>query len=159
MIKVKRRGVMNKNFIKSIFKKYNFNIINNIYINNGMLFIVEKNYSSNFNIKFDGLIKLEVKVDFRLNNYLCAFYYPTFREISNLIPKKCENHIYDNGNICYAPPQRPIDEAWEIEDFIVAVDAMINNYFCIEYIGTSTLFELEHGSIGMRQYKYINYYK
>ena len=63
-----------------------------------------------------------------------------------------DNHICLNGNICYGPPSRPINEKWKFIDFVNAVDSMINNYFSKEYIGVGTLTELEHDLKGLRQY-------
>ena len=107
------------------------------------------------NIEFDGNILLEVKIKFDYLNYSKPWLYPTFKEISNIIPKKLCNHIYRSGDICYVPPNRPIYEKWEFIDFVNAVDSMINNFLSKEYIGIGFLRELEHGQIGLDQYRHL----
>lgn len=139
----------------NMFKLSGFTIIQFIYANNAIIYIIEKDYAKNFNIDFDGKIKLHVKIKFDFEKKVDIFTYPEFKELTNVIPKKVNNHIYKNGNICYAPPYRPIYEHWTMLNFIQAVDAMINNYLSKEYIGIGFLKELEHGIIGMKQYQKI----
>lgn len=153
MTKSKLRGVMNNNDrICSAFKINGFKIINYIYARDYTIYYVSKDYAKKFNIDFNGKITLEVKVNFNFFKCLMPYFYPNFKEISNIIPKNIDNHIYPNGNICYAPPSRPVNEKWRFIDFVNAVDSMINNYFSKEYIGTSTLTELEHGLKGLKKY-------
>ena len=64
-------------------------------------------------------------------------------------------HVNYDGSLCYAPPRRPLDEEWTFINFVNAVDSLIYNYFCIEYIGKGSLQELEHGNTGLKQYDYI----
>lgn len=156
MIKNKRRGVIRKEQILSSFKLYNFNVVS--YDEHGHIghVIVTKDYSENFNFDFNGLVKLDVTIDLKLYENFWIFSYPKFIEISNLIPKKPMFHVYQDGSLCYAPPARPLKEKWILSDFIKAVDSLINNYFCIEYIGSGTLIELEHGDIGKMQYEYLS---
>ena len=153
MIKNKLHGVMNTKDIINNFAIKGFNVINYIYANKCIIYYVSKDYAKKFNIDFDGNIILEVKIRFEFFKFLTPIFYPTFKEVSNIIPKHIDNHIYPNGNICYAPPYRPIYEKWNFIDFINAVDSMINNYFSKEYIGTGFLTELEHGQAGLNQYK------
>ena len=153
MIKNKLHGVMNTKDIINNFAIKGFNVINYIYANKCIIYYVSKDYAKKFNIDFDGNIILEVKIRFEFFKFLTPIFYPTFKEVSNIIPKHVDNHIYPNGNICYAPPYRPIYEKWNFIDFINAVDSMINNYFSKEYIGTGFLTELEHDQAGLNQYK------
>ena len=147
---------MNNNERKnSAFKTIGFKIINYIYASNCIIYYVSKDYSKKFNIDFNGEIILEVRVDFNFFELLTPCFYPSFKEISNIIPKNADNHIYTNGNICYAPPLRPINEKWKFISFVIAVDSMINNYFSIEYIGKGELIQLEHGKKGLMQYESI----
>jgi len=164
MIKSKHHGIINNNdIINNAFKVNGFKVINYIYANDCIIYYVSKDYSEKFNIDFNGKIILEVKVNFNFFKLLTPCFYPDFKEISNIIPKNADNHIYPNGNICYAPPLRPIYEKWKFINFVSAVDSMINNYFSKEYIGIGTLIELEHGLIGLEQYnnliskKYFNF--
>lgn len=144
---------MNNNAkIIATFKVNGFKVINYIYARDCIIYYVSKDYAKKFNINFNGKITLEVKVNFNFFKFLTPSFYPTFKEISNIIPKNIDNHIYQNGNICYAPPSRPINEKWKLIDFVNAVDSMINNYFSKEYIGKGTLTELEHGLKGLKQY-------
>lgn len=152
MMKSKPHGVMNNKNIISSFNIKGFDVINYIYAKDCIIYYVSKNYAKKFNIDFDGNIILEVKIKFEFFKYLSPSSYPTFKEISNIIPKNIDNHIYPNGNICYAPPYRPIYEKWKFVDFVNAVDSMINNYFSKEYIGIGFLTELEHGQKGLKQY-------
>lgn len=156
MIKNKLPGVIKKEQILSSFKLYNFNVVS--YDEQGHIghVIVTKDYNENFNFDFDGLVKLDVSIDLKMYENFWIFSYPKFIETSNLIPKKPMYHIYQDGSLCYAPPARPIKEKWFLSDFIKAVDSLINNYFCIEYIGSSTLIELEHSDIGKMQYEYLS---
>lgn len=153
MTKNKHHGQISKSSIISSFKYFNFQIENYIENNNEINVIVTKDYSKSFNIKFDGKIKLDVLINPYMFENFCVFTYPKFIEVSNIIPKKPFYHVYSDGSLCYAPPKRPLDEKWKISDFINAVDSLIFNYFCIEYIGTSNLLELEHGNTGQIQYE------
>lgn len=155
MTKPKRHGVVNKSILDFAFKKHGFTIQNYTSKNNLITVVVEKDYSKDFNIKFNGLIRLEVSVLENMFDMFCVYTYPTFKEISNIIPKKGFYHIYSDGSLCYAPPKRPLVEKWEFIDFVNAVDALIYNYFSIQYIGKGALFELEHGMVGLKQYEFI----
>lgn len=155
MTKPKRHGVVNKQIIDFVFRKHGFTIQNYTSKNNVITVVVEKDYSKDFNIKFNGLIRLEVSVLENMFDMFCVYTYPTFKEISNIIPKKGFYHIYSDGSLCYAPPKRPLVEKWKFIDFVNAVDALIYNYFSIEYIGRGELFELEHGMAGLKQYEFI----
>lgn len=155
MTKHKLHGVVNKQIIDFAFKKHGFTIKNYTSKNNLITAVVEKDYSKDFNIKFNGLIRLEVSVLENMFDMFCVYTYPMFKEISNIIPKKGFYHIYSDGSLCYAPPKRPLVEKWEFIDFVNAVDALIYNYFSIEYIGRGELFELEHGMAGLKQYEFI----
>ncbi len=155
MTKHKHHGVVNKQMIDFAFKKHGFTIQNYTSKNNMITVVVEKDYSKDFNIKFSGLIRLEASVFENMFDMFCVYTYPTFKEISNIIPKKGFNHIYSDGSLCYAPPKRPLVEKWKFIDFVNAVDALIYNYFSIEYIGRGELFELEHGMAGLKQYEFI----
>lgn len=159
MTKHKHHGVVNKQIIDFAFKKHGFTIQNYLSENNRITVVVEKDYSKDFNIKFNGLIRLEVSVIENMFDMFCVYTYPKFKEISNIIPKKEFYHIYIDGSLCYAPPKRPLVEKWEFIDFVNAVDALIYNYFSIEYIGRGELFELEHGINGIKQYEFIYRYK
>lgn len=149
----KHHGVMNK-YINA-FKLNGFTVIQYVYANDSIIFIVEKDYSKKFNIIFDGKVRLQVKIKFAFEKAVNLTTYPEFKELTNVIPKKIDNHIYNSGNICYAPPYRPIYEHWTIMNFIQAVDAMINNYLSKEYVGIGFLKELEHGVAGIKQYQKI----
>lgn len=155
MIKIRHHGVLNREEIISSFKSKGFSISNYEEINDIAIVSVDKDYSASYNISFDGFIKLKALV--HLNMYKVFFFrtYPVFYEVSNLIPKEAFYHVYKNGSLCYAPPQRPLDENWRFIDFVNAVDSLIHNYFSIEYIGNGVLTELEHGYIGLEQYNYI----
>ncbi len=155
MIKHKRHGAVNKQIITFAFKKHGFSVQNYASKNNVITVIVEKDYSKGFNIKFNGLIRLEVSIIENMYDMFCVYTYPKFKEISNIIPKNGFYHIYPDGSLCYAPPKRPLVEKWEFVDFVNAVDALLYNYFSIEYIGKGELFELEHGLTGLRQYEFI----
>lgn len=166
MIKSKHHGVINNNEkINNAFKVNGFKVINYVYANDCTIYYALKDYSEKFNIDFNGKITLEIKVNFNFFKLLTPCFYPNFKEISNIIPKNADNHIYPNGNICYAPPFRPINEKWDFINFVNAVDSMINNYFSKEYIGIGTLIELDHGLKGLEQYnnliskKYFNFQK
>lgn len=153
MTKSKPHGVINYNQnINNAFKVNDFKVINYIYGCDCIIYYVSKDYAKKFNIDFNGQITLEVKVNFNFFKFLTPYFYPKFKEISNIIPKSIDNHIYPNGDICYAPPSRPIYEKWKFINFVNAVDSMINNYFSKEYIGIGTLTELEHGLKGLKQY-------
>lgn len=154
MIKSRRRGVINKEEIISSFNSKGFSIINYEEYNEIAIVIVKKNYSSSFNVQFDGLVELKVTIYLNMYNSFSRLTYPKFFETSNLIPKKTFYHVYTNGSLCYAPPKRPLDEGWNFINFVNAVDALIYNYFSIEYIGNGTLKELEHGYTGLYQYDY-----
>ena len=152
-IKNKHHGVINNiQEIEQGFKIKNFKIINYIYARDSIIFYASKDYSKKFNIEFNGEIVLEVIIKFDSFNILNPCLYPKFKEISNIIPKKADNHIYSDGSICYAPPYRPIYEKWRFINFVNAVDSMINNYFSKQYIGIGSLVELEHGKNGLKQY-------
>ena len=75
--------------------------------------------------------------------------------LNDIIPKKIKNHIYSDGSICYAPPERPLNEKWQLIDYFEAVDSLINDWFNKEYIGVSKLHGLEHGEKGKIQYHYL----
>lgn len=153
MTKNKLHGVINNyRKIDMAFKINEFKVINFIYANNCIIYYVSKDYAKNFNIDFNGQVILEVKVNFNFFESPIPYFYLSFKEISNIIPKSMDNHICLNGNICYGPPSRPINEKWKFIDFVNAVDSMINNYFSKEYIGVGTLTELEHDLKGLRQY-------
>lgn len=156
MTKNKHHGtIINQQYIKNCFNKYNFFVDEIVTYNNYFKVYISKDYSKDFNIKFDGLIKLEVIISPQMYDCFCVFTYPKFKEISNKIPKKPFYHIYSDGSLCYAPPKRPLDENWKLTNFINAVDALLYNYFSIEYIGKGDLFELEHGYKGLKQYEFI----
>lgn len=155
MIKHKHHGVIKKEQILSSFRLYNFNIISYDEHEHIAHLIVTKDYRRNFNFDFNGIITLDVQINLKMYKNFNSLLYPKFKEISNLIPKTAMYHFYQDGSLCYAPPSRPLEENWSLGNFIKAVDALINNYFCIEYIGSSTLFELEHGNIGLEQYEYF----
>lgn len=57
-----------------------------------------------------------------MSDKLRVCYYLKFIELTSIIPKSVENHIYSDSSICYDSPQRPIDEKWKGENFIVAVE-------------------------------------
>ena len=157
MIDHKRLGVMmTENQIKAYFRQCGFQAISYSSDDKKATIRVLKDYSKSFNIDFDGIVELEVIIFFEMTSNLWLGTYPKFKEITNQIPKKSYNHIYNSGNICYAPTQRPLNEKWKLPNFISSVDAMINNYFTTEYIGTGTLFELEHGDLGLKQYNIIS---
>lgn len=155
MTKHKRHGGVNKQIIDFAFKKHGFTIQKYTSKNNVITVVVEKDYSKDFNIKFNGLIRLEASVLENMFDMFCVCTYPMFKEISNIIPEKSFYHIYSDGSLCYAPPKRPLVEKWKFIDFVNAVDALIYNYFSIEYIGMGKLFELEHGMLGLKQYEFI----
>lgn len=155
MTKLKHHGAISKSEIEFSFRKYGFIIKSYVKQNNIIVLIVEKNYSKDFNIMFNGLIRLKIFVDENMYDALSINTYPLFQEISNIIPKKSFYHIYRDGSLCYAPPQRPLVEKWKFEDFVKAADSLIYNYFSIEYIGKGELFELEHGQTGLEQYEFI----
>ena len=88
MTKSKLRGVMNNNDrICSAFKINGFKIINYIYARDYTIYYVSKDYAKKFNIDFNGKITLEVKVNFNFFKCLMPYFYPNFKEISNIIPK------------------------------------------------------------------------
>ena len=153
MTKNKHHGVINKKLVYKSMKKYQFTVeeyeedINSIFV------IIKKDYSKTFNFSFDGVIKLKVTINKKMYELFWRETYPQFTEITSKIPKESFYHIYTNGSICYAPPRRPIDEKWQLSDFINAVDSLINNYFSVEYIGVGCLNELEHGIRGLQQYE------
>ena len=155
MTKVKHHGAITKKDVENVFKKYGFNVVkyseDEIYIN----VIVRKDYSKKFNIEFNGIVEVKCSIVKRMYDAFCVYTYPTFKEITNLIPKDAFYHVYSDGNICYAPPKRPLVEKWRLIDFINSVDSFFYNYFSIEYIGTGKLFQLEHGDRGLMQYEYI----
>lgn len=153
MIKNKHHGQINKSSIISSFNYFNFQVENYIESTNEVKVTITKDYSKYFNIEFDGKIKLEVFINPYMFENFCMLTYPKFIEVSNIIPKKPFYHICSDGFLCYAPPRRPLNQKWKIRDFINAVDSLIFNYFCIEYIGTNNLFELEHGTTGLIQYE------
>lgn len=156
MTKRIHRGAINKQIIEFAFKKHNY-MIDDYFDNQDVVTVIaEKDYSKDFNIEFNGLIKLEVIIIKKMYDMFCVVTYPKFREISNIIPKKGFNHIYSDGSLCYAPPKRPLVENWEFVDFVSAVDSLIYNYFSIEYIGSGELVELEHGTAGLEQYEFIS---
>ena len=155
MTKHKRHGAITKDEVIFSFKSKGFLIENYSEENSKIIVEVKKDYSSSFNIEFNGLIKLKVLIPINLYKYFSILTYPKFYEISNLIPKKAMYHVNYDGSLCYAPPRRPLDEEWNFNNFVNAVDALIYNYFCIEYIGKGSLQELEHGNIGLQQYDYI----
>ena len=133
------------------FERFDFKVTNYIYIKNGYNFFIEKDFSKKFNIDFDGLVKLLVKVFFNYD-HLNENTFPVFIEQNNVIPKMRHYHIDENGIMCFAPPQRPKIEKWKFYDFVNAVNSMINNYFNKEYVGSKTILELEHGKLGLEQY-------
>lgn len=155
MTRSKHLGANNNKLIIKSFNIKGFKVLNYIYANNFIIYYITKDYSANFNINFNGKVELEVVIPFNFFETLIPIYYPLFKEVSNIIPKNADNHINYNGTICYAPPYRPIHEKWKFIDFVNAVDSMINNYFTIEYIGTSSLIELEHGINGCVQYSFL----
>lgn len=155
MTRNKRHGVIKKDEIISAFRLKGFHLSNFEEGESIASVTVTKDYSSSFNIPFEGLIKLKVIIHLNMYNLFSVFTFPIFYETSNLIPKKAFYHVYKDGSLCYAPPQRPLDENWNFIDFVNAVDSLIYNYFSIEYIGKGTLKELEHGYTGLRQYNYI----
>lgn len=155
MIKHKHRGAITKDEVIFSFKSKGFSIENYSEENGKITVEVTKDYSSSFNIEFNGLIKLKALIAISLYKYFSIITYPTFYEISNLIPKKAMYHVNYDGSLCYAPPRRPLDEEWTFINFVNAVDSLIYNYFCIEYIGKGSLQELEHGNTGLKQYDYI----
>lgn len=147
---------MSKKEIKILFKRKGF-VINDYYEKNGCLIIVvSKDYSEGFNIDFNGKIKLLVKIDKKFLKYKNnQIFKPVFYELSGLIPQNAKNHFYLDGSICYAPPERPLYEKWQLFDYIEAVDAMINDWFNKEYVGVSKLHGLEHGEKGKTQYSFL----
>ena len=155
MIKHKHHGAITKDEVSFSFKSKGFSIENYSEENSKIIVEVKKDYSSSFNIEFNGLIKLKVLIPINLYKYFSILTYPKFYEISNLIPKKAMYHVNYDGSLCYAPPGRPLDEEWTFINFVNAVDSLIYNYFCIEYIGKGNLQELEHGNAGLMQYDYI----
>ncbi len=144
--------VINIKSINVSFKYWGYTVNNIVYGNSKIIVLCEKDYSENYNIEFNGKIKLKAEFDLNLSSNFASQYFPKFYEYSNIIPKNNNYHIYNDGSICYAPPIRPLLEKWQIIDFVSAVNSMISNYFAIEYIGRSTLKELEHGIIGLYQY-------
>lgn len=60
----KHHGVMNK-YINA-FKLNGFTVIQYIYANASIIFIIEKDYSKKFNIIFDGKVRLQVKLNLLL---------------------------------------------------------------------------------------------
>ena len=155
MIKPKHRGAITKDEVVFSFKSKGFSIEKYNEENGKITVEVKKDYSSSFNIEFKGLIKIKVLIPISLYKYFSIITYPTFYEISNLIPKKAMYHVNYDGSLCYAPPRRPLDEEWTFINFVNAVDSLIYNYFCIEYIGKGSLQELEHVNTGLKQYDYI----
>ncbi len=155
MTKVRHHGVINKNDIELSIKKYGFRIVDYTENNEHIKTIIEKDYSKNFNIDFNGNVKVECIIVKKMYDMFCVYTYPKFKEISNIIPKKAFYHMYEDGSICYAPPKRPLVEEWKLEDFINSIDSFFNNYFSIEYIGKGELFQLEHGEKGLMQYEFI----
>lgn len=155
MIKHKHRGAITKDEVIFSFKSKGFSIENYSEENGKITVEVTKDYSSSFNIEFNGLIKLKALIPISLYKYFSIITYPTFYEISNLIPKKAMYHVNYDGSLCYAPPRRPLDEEWTFINFINAVDSLIYNYFSIEYIGNGTLIELNHGYAGLQQYNFL----
>ena len=86
MIKSKHHGVINNNEkINNAFKVNGFKVINYIYANDCTIYYVSKDYSEKFNIDFNGKITLEVKVNFNFFKLLTPCFYPSFKEISNII--------------------------------------------------------------------------
>lgn len=156
MTKVKRRTVLSKENITFSLKKFGFYICEYIVDKNNIRVYVCKDYSKSFNIEFDGIIVLEIIINPQLEKQVNITTYPVFKEISDKIPKKAFYHINMDGSICYAPPKRPLEENWQFEDFVNAVDALLYNYFSVEYIGTGELFELEHGTLGLKQYEVLS---
>lgn len=147
---------MNDKQIKSSFKIKGFTI-NKYFEEKGIIFIdVSKDYSKGFNIEFDGYIRLLVKIDKNFFNHKYKYIFnPVFYELNDIIPKKVKNHFYIDGSICYAPPERPLHEGWQLLDYIEAVDSMINDWFNKEYLGVSKLRGLEHGQKGKIQYHHL----
>ena len=75
----------NKNIISS-FNTKGFDVINYIYAKDCIIYYVSKDYAKKFNINFDGNIILEVKIRFEFFKFLTPDFYPTFKEISSIIP-------------------------------------------------------------------------
>ena len=152
MTKSKPLGVINESSIKYAFSIFGYKIEKCIETNNLFKVQVSKDFSKSFNITFDGLVRLEAIIYKKMYESFCVFTYPKFVELTEIIPKKGYCHIYPDGSFCYAPPQRPLEEKWNLKDFVNSIDALINDYFSIEYIGYGELKELEHGDVGLLQY-------
>ena len=58
MTKVRHHGVINKNDIELSIKKYGFRIVDYTENNEHIKTIIEKDYSKNFNIDFNGNVKV-----------------------------------------------------------------------------------------------------
>mgnify|MGYP006939899604 FL=1 len=147
---------MNEKQITSLFKRKGF-VINKYWEEKGTILVdISKDYSKGFNIEFNGYLNLLVKINKNFFGNECKYLFnPAFYELNNVIPKKVKNHFYIDGSICYAPPERPLNEKWQLLDYIEAVDSVINDWFNKEYIGVSKLHGLEHGEKGKIQYHYL----
>jgi len=143
---------INENTIRKVFNNMGFKVNKIDFCMGKFYVIVSKNYSKNYNIEFDGNISLKAVIDDRMNIYLSREYYPEFYEVSNVIPHKRQYHINENGSLCYAPYQRPLREKWELKHFVNAVDALVADWFHMQYIGESQLKGLEHGERGIEEY-------
>lgn len=155
MTRVKHHGVINKDDVELAIKKYGFKIVAYSENEKNITTTIEKDYSKSFNLDFNGIIKVECIIIRKMYDIFCVYTYPKFKELSNIIPKRPFYHMYEDGSICYAPPKRPLVEKWNLVDFISSIDSFFYNYFSIEYIGKSELFQLEHGETGLMQYEFI----
>jgi len=147
---------MSRKQIISLFKKKGFTFNKYQEENENILIYVSKDYSKGFNIDFNGSINLLIKINKKFFDNKCKYIFnPVFYELNDVIPKKMQNHLNIDGSICYAPPERPLNEKWQLLDYIEAVDSVINDWFNKEYIGVSKLHGLEHGEKGKIQYHYL----
>lgn len=155
MTKHKHHIVLNRENITFFLKRYGFEVLDYKIQDKKIQVLVYKDYSTFFNIEFNGKIELEITINPNLSQEVNLLTYPTFKEVSNIIPKKAFYHITKDGCICFAPPSRPMEEKWQFSDFLSSIDAYLFNYFTTEYIGQGELFELEHGQLGLEQYEII----
>jgi hypothetical protein len=73
MTKNKHHGIIiNQQYIKNCFNKYNFFVDEIVTYNNYFKVYISKDYSKDFNIKFDGLIKLEVIISPQMYDYFVS---------------------------------------------------------------------------------------
>lgn len=152
MIKNKHLGMITKNEIINAFSSFNFIINSYTDYNDYIIVEVLKDYSLTYNYSFNGNVKLKVIISKKIYIDYSIINYPKFIEVSKIIKRKPYNHISNDGVICYAPPERPLYEKWCFRDFVNSVDAMISDYFEVEYIGKGELKQLEHGNKGIVQY-------